>query len=189
MFHHFTIVNFKLSNGETKNTLLIVRIDNFLQKKIVLEKEYQLWEDQLKDVQLVHIWWWQKKEKIAEELLTKGYIEATPENIKEYFDAIIFSGRDNNYYEQQGLDYMNPNDCIPKYSITDYMKMLIQNHIIDENSFLREIGTSTKEKNSISTIDVGKRTKGAEITNKLAISEIFRNLERTKREKEILDQW
>ena len=86
-----------------------------------------------------------ERKKLAEELLTKGYIEATPENLKEYFDAIIFSGRNNEYYTQQGLDFMNPNDCVPQYSIADYIEMLTQNHIIDENSFFREIGTSIKE--------------------------------------------
>lgn len=160
MFHHFTIVNFPLSNGETKKYLVDCTYRQFFTKSDSFRKRISVMRGPAKGCSIgSYMMMTEERKKIAEELLNQGYIEATPENIKEYFDAIIFSGRDNDYYKQQGLDFMNPNDCTPKYSITDYMRMLTQNHVIDENSFFRKIETSTqKEKTDISTKDIGKRT-------------------------------
>ena len=57
--------------------------------------------------------------------------------------------------KRQGLDFMDPNDCTPKYSITDYMRILTQNHVIDENSFFREIALPD---NSLTFQQIGRGT-------------------------------
>lgn len=72
----------------------------------------------------------EERKKIAEQLLKYGYIEATSTNLKTYLDAIIFSGRDGNFYKEHGLDYTNPEDCIPRYSLKEYFDILKKNYVI-----------------------------------------------------------
>ena len=175
MFHHFTIVNFPLANGENKKYLIDCTYRQFFTKSNSFQKRISVMRGVFKGCSIgAYMMLTEERKKIAEDLLTKGYIEATPENIKEYFDAITFSGRGNDYYKQQGLDFMNPNDCIPKYSINDYMRMLIQNHVINENSFFREIENFTqKEETPIATTAVGKRTIVADAPDKSIVTGIF----------------
>lgn len=121
MFHHFTIVHFPMPNGEVKNYIVdctyrqfFTYSNSFLERIGVMKSSsigaYMMMNDERKEM--------------AEQLLTKGYIEATPEVMKQYFDAIIFCGRGPKYYASHGLDYMNPDDCIPTYSTNDYIKKL-----------------------------------------------------------------
>lgn len=175
MFHHFTIVNFPLSNGETKKYLVDCTYRQFFTKSNSFIKRISAMRGPAKGSSIgAYMMMTEERKEIAEQLLTKGYIEATPENVKEYFDAIIFSGRDNEYYKQHNLDFMNPDDCIPRYSIDDYMEMLIQNHVMDENSFFREIEPSIQEERpDIETATIGKRTIEADTTDKSEVTTIF----------------
>lgn len=186
-FHHFTIVNFPLDNSKSKKYLIDCTYRQFFTKSDSFKKRIAVMRGPAKGCSIgAYMMMTNERKEIAEELLSKGYIEATPENIKEYFDAIIFSGRDNEYYKQQALDFMNPSDCIPKYSITNYMEMLIQNNVIDENSFFREIENSTQEeKNNIEALTIGKRSIGVDISDKSVVTEILENWKKRKEEMEI----
>lgn len=53
------------------------------------------------------------RKNMAEELLTKGYIEFTSQNIKDYFDGFVFSGRNGFYYEQLGKTTLTAEDYNP----------------------------------------------------------------------------
>ena len=82
----------------------------------------------------------EKRKKIAEKILSKGYIELTPDVIKEYFDAIVFSGRDKKFYEQHRLNYLDDDDIVPKFSAEDYLQMLIENRVCYKKT-IKDIAT------------------------------------------------
>ena len=173
MFHHFTIVNIPIANGESKMYLIDCTYRQFFTKSNSFIQRISVMRGPAKGCSIgAYMMMTEERKQIAEKLLTKGYIEATPQNIKEYFDAIIFSGRGYDYYEQQSLDFMNPNDCIPSYSITNYINMLIQNRVIDENSFFRSI---ENEKKGITTTDIGRRCiNKVDTLSRTKISNIFK---------------
>ena len=78
--------------------------------------------------------------------MSKGFIELSPDVFKEYFDAIVYSGRDKEYYSSHGLNYMNPNDIIPSYSTEEYLNLLFVNRVISEEDFLNISDDLSKKK-------------------------------------------
>ncbi len=60
-----------------------------------------------------------QRRKVSEELLSKGFIPYTPENLKAYLDGFALSYRNGLYYEREGkVDYNTP------YTIKDYERFL-----------------------------------------------------------------
>jgi len=57
----------------------------------------------------------------AQQLLKYGYMEMTPENVKNYFDGFFFAGRNGGYYAEQGKDFLDSSDYDVKYDYTDYL--------------------------------------------------------------------
>ena len=64
------------------------------------------------------------RKKMAEQLLTTGYIEFTPEVAKAYFDSIVFAGRNGLYYEGLGKDKLERSDLEPGYTFQEYMEII-----------------------------------------------------------------
>lgn len=62
----------------------------------------------------------ESRKKTAEHILKYGYIEATPENIKNYLSGFIFQGRNAYYYERLRKEKMTVYDFDVRYS-ADYL--------------------------------------------------------------------
>lgn len=60
----------------------------------------------------------EKRKKVAEMILKQGWIEATEENIKHYFDGFALSFRNGLYYENFGINYNTD------YTAEDYMRFM-----------------------------------------------------------------
>ena len=134
-YHCFTIIKFPLKNGEVKKYLVDCTYRQFFTKSDSFIERIEVMRGLAKGASIgAYMTMTEDRKRIAEELLKNGFIEATPENLKAYFDAIIFSARDKHFYKSNGLDYMNPDDCIPNYTINDYMNMLIKNKTIKQKS-------------------------------------------------------
>ena len=58
--------------------------------------------------------------KTARSLLERGWIEATDENMKNYFDGFALSFRNGIYYEDNNFDYLHTG-----YSISDYRSFIL----------------------------------------------------------------
>ena len=130
MFHHFTIVRITPENGVPKNYIVDCTYRQFFTKAFSNPRRIGVARGPIKGCSIGSFMTLnEKRKKIAETILTKGYIEATPEVIKEYFDAIVYSGRDKKFYEEHGLDYMNPDDVTPEYSALFYMNKLLENEL------------------------------------------------------------
>jgi hypothetical protein len=92
LFHCFNVVSFDLPNGEVKMYLVdctyrqfFTYSNSFLERiGLMLNSGCCMGTYMMMD---------EERKKIAEELLVKGYIEFTPDNIKNYFDGFIFEGR------------------------------------------------------------------------------------------------
>ena len=150
-YHCFSIVKTQLENGKDINYLVDCTYRQFFTKSKNFIKRIEIMRGLAKGESIgTYMMMDENRKKIAEELLKNGYIEATPENLKYYLDAIIFSGRDKEYYKKNKLDYMNPKDCIPIYTINDYMDMLIKNKTIKyasiEEAFKEILSTSKEDK-------------------------------------------
>ena len=110
-FHHFTIVRVPFSDGTMKNYIVDCTYRQFFTKSDSNPRRIGVMRGPAKGCSIGYFMTMnEKRKKMAEELLQNGYIEATPEVIKAYFDAILFSDRDSSYYEEHGLDYLNPDD-------------------------------------------------------------------------------
>ena len=135
MFHHFTIIRMPFENGENKNYLIDCTYRQFFTKADSNPRRIGVMRGPAKGCSIgSYMMMTQRRKEIAETILLKGYIEATPEVIKEYFDAVVYSGRDKSYYEEHNLNFMNPDDVIPNYTAQDYMQMLINNRGISGKS-------------------------------------------------------
>ena len=145
-FHIFNIVDLKTENGEHKFYLVDCTYRQFFLRCCSNLERIPVTMNQNRGCSIGrYMMMTKERRKMAEELLTKGYVEATPQNLKTYFDAIIFSGRDGEFYKSHGLDYKNPKDLIPEYSLTDYAKMLVDRRFVPENSpFLRQFKEESK---------------------------------------------
>ena len=136
MFHQFTIVRLRLSDGTYKNYLVDCTYRQFFTKVDSNPRRIGVMRGPAKGCSIgSYMMLTDRRKEIAETILTKGYIELTPEVFKEYFDSIIYSGRDKEFYDQNSLDYMNPNDIIPSYSVDEYLQILFHNRVIDKVEF------------------------------------------------------
>lgn len=123
IFHCFNVVSFELPNGETKYYLVdctyrqfFTYAGAFLERTgLPLNEGPTMGTYMMMD---------EDRKRIAEELLTKGYIEFTPEVIKAYFDAFIFSGRNGYYYDSLGKRNLSKEDYEPYYTCDDYIYAL-----------------------------------------------------------------
>ena len=152
MFHHFTIVKARLKDGSYRCYLADCSYRQFFVKRNSNPKRIGVLTGHLKGCSIgSYMMLTDQRRQIAEKILTDGFIELTPEVFKEYFDSIIYSGRDGEYYRKNDLDYMNPNDVIPSYSVNDYLQMLLQNNIINENDYLilkKDLNDEGKQKSN-----------------------------------------
>lgn len=123
IFHCFNVVSFELPNGETKYYLVdctyrqfFTYAGAFLERTgLPLNEGPTMGTYMMMD---------EDRKRIAEEILTKGYIEFTPEVIKAYFDAFIFSGRNGYYYDSLGKRNLSKEDYEPYYTCDDYIYAL-----------------------------------------------------------------
>ncbi len=149
MFHHFTIVRIRLSDNTYKNYLVDCTYRQFFTKAKSNPRRIGVMRGPAKGCSIgSYMMLTDRRKEIAKAILTNGYIELTPDVFKEYFDAIIYSGRDKEYYSQNGLDYMNHNDIIPSYSVENYLQALFHNRVIDEQTFIvlnNELGIRDKK--------------------------------------------
>ena len=137
MFHQFTIVRIKQEDGTYKNYLADCTYRQFFTKKDSNLRRIAVMRGPAAGCSIgAYMMMSDERKEIAETILTQGYIELTPEVFKEYFDAIVFSGRGKDYYDENNLDYMNPNDVKPNYSVDDYLETMLQNRVIDEQEYL-----------------------------------------------------
>ena len=141
-FHCFTITKFNLPNNQKKYYLIDCTYRQFFTKPFSNINRIRVMRGLAKGASVgSYMVMDEKRKKIAEELLKKGYIEATPENLKEYLDGIVFSGRDYEFYKSRGLDYTNPDDCIPEYTASEYLDMLIKStRMVNKDKNNKEIG-------------------------------------------------
>lgn len=122
-FHAFCIVKFKLPDGKIKNYLVDCTYRQFFTYKgSFLERcglvgfqgcsmgRYMLMDE--------------SRMSTAEKLLRHGYIEMTPENIKNYFDGFILEGRNGKYYERLKKDFISIEDYYPEFTFEDYLNAI-----------------------------------------------------------------
>ncbi len=127
-YHHFTILKIPLENGTFKNYLMDCTYRQFFTKGNSNPNRICAMRGDYRGCSIgYYMMQNERRKQIAETILTKGYIEATPEVLKEYFDAIVFSGRDINYYKEHGLDYNNPDDITPSLTSNEYLKIIKEN--------------------------------------------------------------
>lgn len=123
IFHAFCIVKFKLPDGNIKNYLVDCTYRQFFTyRNSFLERcglvgfqgcsmgRYMLMDE--------------SRRSTAEKLLRHGYIEMTPENIKNYFDGFILEGRNGKYYERLKKDLISKDDYYPEYTFLDYLNAI-----------------------------------------------------------------
>ena len=182
--HHFRIIQFTLDNGETKNYLVDCTYRQFFTKAFSFRNRTLLSpKGEIVCSIGSYMIMTEKRKKIAEELLTKGYIEATPENIKEYLEAMLFCSQDYAYYKKYKLDFMNPSECIPRHSHEDYLIRLLnsknaQNGNIDIYAFAHEfLNYIPKDTNVLLVQDIAKRTMGAQIDDKKVVTGLFKKFQ------------
>lgn len=122
-FHSFCIVSFLLDDGSIKKYLIDCTYRQFF--------TYQ--NSFLERIGLVgfpgccmgrFMLMNESRRKTASKLLKDGYMELTPENIKNYFDGFIFEGRNGGYYAEKGKEFLDESDYDVEYSYTDYLDAL-----------------------------------------------------------------
>ena len=126
-FHHFTIVKVPFSDGTSKNYLADCTYRQFFTKSDSNPRRIGVMRGPAKGCSIGYFMTLNEhRKKIAEEILQNGYIEATPDVIKAYFDAVLFCDRDSSYYEERGLNYLNPDDIekAEYYSAEEYLDIL-----------------------------------------------------------------
>ena len=119
-FHSFCIVDFSLDNGEVKKYLIDCTYRQFFTyRNSFLERiglvgfggccmgTYMLMNE--------------SRKATASHLLKYGFIEMTPENIKNYFDGFIFEGRNGGFYAEKNKEFLDEDDYNVEYSYTDYL--------------------------------------------------------------------
>ena len=182
-FHHLNIVSFPQENDDRKNYLVDCTYRQFFRKGNSFIRRIEVVNNRALSIG-TYMMMTEKRQRLAEELLTKGYIEATPENLKEYFDAIIFAGRDLEFYKSRGLNYMNPDDCIPEYSLDDYIDMILGNNVVYDNPEVAvEVFSAMREKRVI--LDISEIEKRIDIVDPEDMEKMSRVLDGlTKEERE-----
>lgn len=129
MFHHFTIIRVPFSDGTHKNYLADCTYRQFFTRNESNPRRIGVMRGPAKGCSIGYFMISdERRKKIAEQILQKGYIEATPEVIKAYFDAVAFSGRDRRFYEVNNIDYLNPDEITTDYyTAEDYLEILSEN--------------------------------------------------------------
>ncbi len=136
MFHHFTIVRIRQDDSTYRDFLVDCTYRQFFTKKDSNPRRIGVMRGPVSGCSIgSYMMMTEDRKKMAETILTKGYIELNAETLKTYLDAIIYSGRSKDYYQKNNLDYMNPNDVSPEFSIDDYLQMLLFNRVIDGKAF------------------------------------------------------
>ena len=144
-FHHFSIIRIPFDDGTFKNYIADCTYRQFFIKSNSYLNRIAVVRGRVKGCSVGrYMMMTKRRREIAEIILSKGYIEVTPEVIKEYFDAIIFSGRDKTYYDKLGLDYTNPDDVIPEYTPEEYLQTLITN-CVSKNRSIQNRHNSNKK--------------------------------------------
>jgi len=181
--HYFNIVSFKNKDSERKNYLVDCTYRQFFTKKNYFIRRIEAVRNLSMSIG-TYMMMTEKRQRIAEELLSKGYIEATPENLKEYLDALIFAGRELEFYKDRGLDYMCPDDCMSEYSLDDCINILLSNGAITTNQEIaEEVLTSMKgKKATLNMSDIEKRAYRAVPDDMVKMSGILNNLVEQERE-------
>lgn len=156
MFHEFTIIRIPQEDGTYKNYLADCTYRQFFTKQNSNPRRIGVMRGPAAGSSIgAYMMMTERRKEIAETILTKGYIELTPEVFKEFFDSIMYSFADKEYYVKRGLDYMNPNDVIPPYTIEDYLEIMYKNRVINEQTYLmlkedllnKQLEQSNKKKN------------------------------------------
>ena len=131
MFHCFDVVSFNV-NGEVKSYLVDCTYRQFFTYSQAFPERcgipwfegasigaYMMMDD--------------NRKKMAEQLLTHGYIEFTEEVAKTYFDAMVFAGRNGLYYEGLGKSQIGKSDFEPQYTLEEYITAINNGGLLDEN--------------------------------------------------------
>lgn len=140
MFHHFTIARIPLEDGTHKNYLMDCTYRQFFTKADSNPKRIGVMRGPAKGCSIgAYMMMNDRRKEIAETLLTKGYIEATSEVLKEYFDSVVYSGRDKAYYDEHGIDYLNPDEVIPGFTAENYLQTLIRTRGVHGRSVHRVV--------------------------------------------------
>lgn len=144
LFHCFNVVKFSLPNGELKMYLVdctyrqfFTYADNFLEYiGMPFNGGASIGAFMMMD---------ESRKKMAEELLTNGYISFDATNIKQYFDGFVFAGRNGFYYEQLGKDVIEKSDYEPSYTYADYLLALQTGGLKNEPFIGRQLGALKKQ--------------------------------------------
>jgi hypothetical protein len=131
-FRCFNVVSFDLPNGETKYYLVDCTYRQFFTYAGVFLERTGLPLNEGPSMG-AYMMMDEERKRIAEEILTKGFIEFTPEVIKAYFDAFIFAGRNGLYYDSLGKRNLNKEDYEPHYTCDDYIYALNHGGIKEEH--------------------------------------------------------
>lgn len=121
-YNSFNIISFDL-DGETKMYLVdctyrqfFTYADSFIERiGMPFNSGANLGSYMIKDA---------TRKKMAEELLTKGYVEFNSQNVKNYFDGFVFAGRNGFYYESLNKPTLTSEDYVPNYTFADYLYAL-----------------------------------------------------------------
>ena len=152
IFHHFTIIKIPQDDGSHKLYLTDCTYRQFFTMNNSNPHRIGVMRGPVAGCSIgAYMMMNENRRNIAETILSNGYIELTPEVFKEYFDSIIYSSRSKDYYDANGLDYLNSDDVIPSFSADDYLEVLHINGVIDDNtfSFLKsEIGSKDMQRNT-----------------------------------------
>ena len=123
LFHCFNVVSFDLPNGEVKMYLVDCTYRQFFTYDecfterigIPLNEGANIGSFMMMD---------EARKRTAEGLLTKGYMEFNPQNIKDYFDGFVYSGRNGLFYEELDKPTIGKSDYEPSYTYMDYLDAL-----------------------------------------------------------------
>lgn len=154
LFHCFNVVSFELPDGSLKMYLVdctyrqfFTYADSFVERiGIPLNEGGSIGAYTMMD---------ESRKKMAEGLLTKGYMEFSATNIKQYFDGFVFAGRNGLYYEQLGKDSLDKTDYEPSYTYMDYLQALNTGGLKKEQYMGRQFGVLSRP----ITFDSGEEVK------------------------------
>lgn len=136
-FHYFNVVSFNLPDGSLKMYLVdctyrqfFTYADSFLERiGVPLNCGPNLGSYMMMD---------EGRKKMAEQLLTNGFVEFSANNIKDYFDGFVFAGRNGLYYEQLGKSTLEKSDYEPSYTYLDYLYALNNGGLKNESHIGRQ---------------------------------------------------
>lgn len=139
VFHCFNVVDFELPSGEMKMYLVDCTYRQFFTYAFNFLERIGMPLNSGADIGC-YMMMDDSRKRMAEELLTKGYVEFSPQNIKHYFDGFVFSGRNGLYYEQLGKSVLEKSDYEPNYTYIDYLHALNNRGLKNEPYIGRQLG-------------------------------------------------